>query len=37
MTDTKKKEWDAFQEWDVITATTDGASSGDATAMGFLL
>lgn len=24
MTDTKKKEGDAFKEWDVITATTDG-------------
>lgn len=24
MTGTKKKQWDPFKEWDVITATTDG-------------
>jgi hypothetical protein len=24
MTDTKKKQWDPFKEWDVITGTMDG-------------
>ena len=25
MTDTTKKQWNPFREWDVVTGTTDGA------------